>query len=304
MKNRWWVYQRERFPIFQHGLLVLAFSFSALTFSRLLRGEESFPPLLVAAMAFSTAITFFFQLRIADEFKDIEEDTRYRPYRPVPRGLVTLRELGWVFVGCGLGQLILALVLYPPLVILLVVTWAYLAGMCKEFFVREWLKSRPLVYLGSHMLIMPLVDLYMTSCDWMVHGLESPPEGIFWFLVVSFCNGVLLEFGRKIRCAKDEEEGVETYTALWGINRAVAAWLIALATNLFAALMASRQTGTLGPTALLLVVFFLGAVWVALSFRKNPDSARAKRIESVSGVWTLGMYLTLGPLALVYHLWS
>ena len=74
MKNRWWVYQRERFPIFQHGLLVLAFSFSALTFSRLLRGEESFPPLLVAAMAFSTAITFFFQLRIADEFKDIEED--------------------------------------------------------------------------------------------------------------------------------------------------------------------------------------------------------------------------------------
>ena len=37
MTNRWWVYQRERFPIFAHGLLIAAFSFSAVSFSMLLR---------------------------------------------------------------------------------------------------------------------------------------------------------------------------------------------------------------------------------------------------------------------------
>ncbi len=302
MSNRWWIYQKERFPLLRHGILVLAFSISALTFSRLLRGEDSFPPWSGAVVAFATALAFFFQLRIADEFKDIEEDTQYRPYRAVPRGLVTLRELGWIFVACAAVQLLLALWLHPPLILLLSITWLYLAGMSKEFFVREWLKTRPLLYLWSHMLIMPLVDLYMTSCDWLVHGLDKPPPGIFWFLVVSFCNGVLLEFGRKIRCAEEEEEGVETYTSLWGIDRAVLAWVIALSVNLGAALIASAQTETFFPTLALLAVFYATAVAVALNFRRKPTGPKAKRIEAISGIWTLAMYLTLGPLALLYHL--
>ena len=41
-------------------------------------------------MAVVTSFLSFLQLRIADEFKDFDEDSRYRPYRPVPRGLVTL----------------------------------------------------------------------------------------------------------------------------------------------------------------------------------------------------------------------
>lgn len=301
MSNRWWIYQKERFPLVRHGILVLAFSLSALTFSRLLRGAESFPPWTAAVVAFVTALTFFLQLRIADEFKDIEEDTRYRPYRAVPRGLVSLRELGWVFAFCAVGQILLALWLYPPLILLLSITWLYLAGMCKEFFAREWLKSRPLIYLWSHMLIMPLVDLYITSCDWMVHGLDRPPTGILWFLVVSFCNGVLLEFGRKIRCVEDEEDGVETYTVLWGIDRAVVAWILALSVNLGAALMASAQTDTFLPTLVLLAIFYTVAFSVALSFRREPTGKKAGRIEAVSGIWTLAMYLTLGPLALLYH---
>lgn len=35
---RWWTYQKERFPVFQHGLLVMAFSSSAVAFSSLLCG--------------------------------------------------------------------------------------------------------------------------------------------------------------------------------------------------------------------------------------------------------------------------
>ncbi len=40
---RWWVYQRERFPLFGHGPLILAFSFSAVSFSWLLRSESGWP---------------------------------------------------------------------------------------------------------------------------------------------------------------------------------------------------------------------------------------------------------------------
>src|SRR5262249_44285353 len=70
---RWWTYQRERFPVFAHGALIAAFSFSAVSFSASLRGASRFPSPGVAP-AFITSFIFFLQLRIADEFKDSEED--------------------------------------------------------------------------------------------------------------------------------------------------------------------------------------------------------------------------------------
>src|SRR5215469_16885898 len=112
-ENRWWIYQRERFPLFAHGPLVIAFSSSAVCFSHLLRGQSSWPPWRAVGVAFVTCLLFFLGLRIADEFKDIEEDTKYRPYRPVPRGLVTLKELGRIGVAGAAVQLILAIFLSP-----------------------------------------------------------------------------------------------------------------------------------------------------------------------------------------------
>ena len=41
--NRWWIYQRERFPILAHGVLITVFSSSAVSYSRLLRGQEGLP---------------------------------------------------------------------------------------------------------------------------------------------------------------------------------------------------------------------------------------------------------------------
>ena len=85
--RRWWTYQRERFPLAAHGPLIAAFSFCAVSYSRMLRGETGLPPWPALLTAFVICLLFFLQLRIADEFKDIEEDTRWRPYRAVPRGL-------------------------------------------------------------------------------------------------------------------------------------------------------------------------------------------------------------------------
>ena len=42
------------------------------------------------------------------------------------------------------------------------------------------------------MVIIPLVDLYATACDWWPTG-EGAPSGLFWFLVVSYFNGMVIE---------------------------------------------------------------------------------------------------------------
>jgi 4-hydroxybenzoate polyprenyltransferase len=293
--NRWWTYQRERFPLHQHGPLILAFSFSAVSYSSLARGATGLPGWRSALVAFVTSLVFFLQLRIADEHKDADEDARYRSYRPVPRGLVKLRELAGIGIAGAILQLALAFWLKPPLALWLVLVWAYFALMSKEFFARDWLKARPFTYMWSHMFIMPLIDFYATATDWaLAEG--RPPCGLWWFLIVSFFNGMVIEIGRKLRAPADEEAGVQTYTVVWGRPKAIAAWLTAMTLTLACAVMAARRIEFTWPVTLTLSAVLLMAIGSAGRFLREPVTRHAKWLETLSGLWTLTLYLILGAV--------
>jgi 4-hydroxybenzoate polyprenyltransferase len=300
--GRWWIYQRERFPVFAHGALIAAFSASAVCYSALVRGADAVAAASLV-VAFGTAFLFFLQLRIADEFKDFEEDAKYRPYRPVPRGLVTLRELGVLGAIAAALQLALALGFDARLVWLLAGVLAYLGLMSVEFFVGAWLRRQPFLYMASHMAIMPLIDFYATACDWLPAGGGVPP-GLAWFLLISYFNGIVIEVGRKIRAPADEERGVETYSAVWGPRRAVAAWLGAMALCAAFAIAAARQIGFVAPVVVVLAVFALLAAGTAARYVRTLAPGTGKRIEQVAGVWCLAMYLVVGVVPLVLRAWG
>jgi 4-hydroxybenzoate polyprenyltransferase len=301
--NRWITYSRERFPLAAHGPLVAAFSASAVCFSSLVRGSLTGPAAASIAVAFVTSLLFFLQLRIADEFKDYEEDAAYRPYRPVQRGLVTLRELAWVGAGCAAVQFALAIWLEPSIAWLLLVAWAYLGLMTREFFAARWLKRHPIVYMTSHMMILPLVDLYATACDWWVAGLRRPPAGLYWFLLVSYLNGIIVEIGRKTRVAADEEHGVQTYSALWGTGGAARTWLVAVVATAAVAWMASARIGTQGPMLVLLGMLVVACATAAWRVTRIEASGSGRSIELMSGIWTVLMYLGLGAAPALFAWW-
>jgi 4-hydroxybenzoate polyprenyltransferase len=301
--NRWITYSRERFPLAAHGPLVAAFSASAVCFSSLVRSSLTGPAAASIAVAFVTSLLFFLQLRIADEFKDYEEDAAYRPYRPVQRGLVTLRELSWVGVGCAAVQLALAIWLEPSIAWLLLVAWVYLGLMTREFFAARWLKRHPIVYMTSHMMILPLVDLYATACDWWVAGLRRPPAGLYWFLLVSYLNGIIVEIGRKTRVAADEEHGVQTYSALWGTGGAARAWLVAVVATAAVAWVASARIGTQRPMLVLLGVLVVACTTAAWRVTRIEAPGGGRSIELMSGIWTVLMYLGLGAAPVVFAWW-
>ncbi len=295
--NRWSIYQKERFPLLAHGPLIAAFSACAVAFSSMLRGAP--PPGLQAYLtAFGVCLLMFLQLRIADEFKDKDEDARWRPYRPVPRGLVTLPELRTLFILAALVQAALVLLLDPRLMIVLGIAWSYLALMSVEFFCRDWLKARPVIYLLTHMGIMPLVDFFGTACEWLPRG-ASTPSGLAWFLTASFCNGIVIEIGRKLRQPADEEEGVETYSRLWGRAGGAAVWLAAMAATLACAVMAAARIGFALPVAAALATLFAAAL--SMMPRYLRGGLPGKRIESITGLWTLALYLSLGQVPLFLH---
>lgn len=293
--RRFGVYLAERFPLAGFVPLITAFAFSSAAYSRLARGAPGFIPWPRFAVGAATALVFFFLLRALDEHKDADVDRRFRPELPVPRGLVTLRELRAV------GGAALALVVVLNAWIAPVMLWAvaavavWAALMTREFFVRDWLRAHVGAYLVTHMAIMPLIDAYTTGLDWLV-ARAHPPLAIVWFLVVTFLNGVVLEIGRKIRPPEAEREGVDTYTRAWGLRVAPWVWLAALAGSALTASLASRAIGTTEFATPLLALVAAVAAWPARGFLRAPGAAAARRIESASQLWPLFTYLILGAL--------
>ncbi len=291
--RRLWQYQQERFPLHKHGVLVAAFSFAGMSLSAGLRNHLSMPDAAAFLVCLFTSLTTFLMLRIADEHKDKVEDALYRPYLPVPRGLVSLGELRSVFKICAVSQLIVNGLFCPPLLLLLCGIWSYLFLMSKEFFAGDWLRRHPVAYLLSHMLILPLIDGYITACDWLPAG-SHLPLALIPFLMLSFFNGLVLELGRKIRSPGEEEVGVETYSLLWGQRRSLIVWSAAIVVAAIFATLTAAASGTLLVVSAAIVLLIVCARSVAVRVAKGETAQSAGRMETMSACWLLIIYLCLG----------
>lgn len=299
--QRLYLYQKERFPFIGHGCLITAFTFSAIAYSRICRGVSGFISLSDFGIGIGMSFTFFLLLRICDEFKDHEDDKKYRSYLPVPRGLVSLSELKKIGIAIVFIQLAFLLIFQSMMIPLYLVIMGYLFLMTKEFFVESWLRERQLLYILSHMMIIPLIDLYSSGLDWTLAG-HRIHLGVAWFMLVSFLNGLVIEIGRKIRTVETEEEGVVSYTKLYGIKTAIFIWIGLITLTLMAAIGAAHYAGYSAYALVFLSALWLVCILPAIFFLKTPTTPLAKRIEKFSGIWTVFMYLSLGAIPMIKNL--
>lgn len=333
--QRIWIYQKERFPLVKHGLLILIFSGAAVGYGANL--TDTLPMFSSACVAFLSTFGFFWQMRVADEFKDLADDVQYRPYRPVPRGLVSLRELAILGLISAIIQASLALWLEPDLLGFLICIWAYFGLMCKEFFVRDWLKAHPVAYVLSHMVIVPLIGGYAVAAQTIPNAETLNFSSLFPFLIACFCNGLVIELGRKIRLPAGEEPGVETYSALWGLSVAVRLWLGAVVLTAIFSLWAAWQIDALAIVVPILAALmgwmgfkswpFLGSRSLLADPQPSPPAPLPREegsqrvvssfpneigirnseqpkvthdiLDTPTALWTLGVYLSLGWLPLL-----
>lgn len=290
---RLWIYQRERFPVAQYLPLVAAFTFSASSYSALCGGRAGLIRWSVMAVGVMTAFCLFFLLRLFDEFKDADDDARFRPYRAVPRGLVSFSELRGLIVATTVLAVIANAALNPRLLAPLALSLGYILLMWREFFVSKWLREHPIPYLLSHMLVMPLIDFYTSGFDWLVAGAPMP-RSMMLFLLLTFTNGCVIEIGRKIRVPEDEEDGVETYSALWGRNRAATIWLAVLTLTFALSLACCLTRGYLFRALPWIALAWVGSAVPAILFLCGKDTGHG--IETASGVWTVLMYVLTGAV--------
>lgn len=303
LARRLYQYQKERFPIAVHLPLIAAFSFSAIGYSRALRGADGFIPLVDFISCAFTNVTMFFLLRVADEHKDKEDDALYRTYLPVPRGLVSLKELStlaWILFAVATAVNVF---FYPQLLALYAFVMLYLVLMRYEFWIKDWLKKHQVAYILSHMFIIPIADIYASSYDWKLSGAEAS-IGLVLFFVVSYLNGLILEIGRKMRVNSTEEYGVVSYTKLWGKKGAPIIWLLLLIADMTVAWVALHYAGYGVGSFYALIILAIMIASPALLFIAKPTKGMAKGIEIMSLLCTLGMYLLLGGIPLLIKLLS
>lgn len=294
--RRFWIYLTERFPPLSHGILVATFSFSAISYSRICRGVEGFISWQHFLLCAFSTVTLFFLVRVFDEFKDAEEDKELRTHLPIPRGLISLKEIGAVGIVVFSIQLIVNLWLLPELFWMYSAVILFLVLMGKEFFIPNWLKKHPFFYVTSHMFIIPIIDMYASGFDWKFDG-AAPPTGLIFFFVVSFMNGIVLEIGRKIKSPENEEHN--TYSTSLGMQKASFLYMAVLAIALASNLMASYYAG-FGTTGYVIIGgLFALCLFPAFFFLKSFSKRGAKLLELSSALWTIGSYLTLGGVPML-----
>jgi 4-hydroxybenzoate polyprenyltransferase len=291
-----WIYQRERFPLARTGPLLAVFSAASIAVSAGMAGRP-LPGWGAFAAGFAVALLIFFQMRVCDEWKDREDDRRFRPFRPIPRGLISLRAV----LGLGLASLpptaLAAWAWHPPALWLLAAVWLWLAAMTAEFGAPAWLKARPVLYLVSHMAIMPLIDLLLTGMEWLPAG--GPAPGLALFLALSFVNGCVLEIGRKLWAPEAEIAGVDSYSALWGPRRAALVWAGCIAAALALLIGVAAVTGALWITLALGGAMAALCLAAAAGYARAPTPKAQDRMDSLAGLWVFACYALAGFAPLI-----
>lgn len=290
--QRLWIYQCERIPLAKTAILLAVFSAASINVSALLASRD-LPDWPAYLAAFLVSLIIFIQLRACDEYKDGPDDARYRPERPIPRGLVSLRlilAIGFALVPVAV---LISFAYHPPLLILLALVWLWMGLMTVEFFVPHWLKARPIIYMISHMAIMPLLDLFVTGAEWL-RADTGPAPWLALFLLLSFANGCVLEIGRKIWSPDNEREGVDTYSQVWGMQRAITIWLAMTGVSFLLLLGVGFATGHPLATGLPGFAMLIVAWWAAFAMHSNPSDKHQARLDTMSGLWVFVCYAAAG----------
>ncbi len=315
--KKWYTYQKERFPILIFGLYVLCIVIAVFGFANFYGqvfyqkwlnhivfevqpSEYQFDYMSIIPM-FVVCFLQFLMIRIVDEFKDYEEDCKYRPYRPVPRGLITLRELKVLLIICVILQLIITILFTKSItgIMYLIILWIFFGIMSKGFFMKKILDKHILLEVTLDELMMPLLVIFLISFTPMqaylnYNSTHFPDAGIIniadiWkILVLSYLVSWIVEVARKIRAKEQEENGVKTYTAVLGIPKAISILTI------LEILLAIVQYMILGSNYIVPIILICAIINIVnILFVIKKSKTFAKMVELSANIYIMLVYLSM-----------
>jgi 4-hydroxybenzoate polyprenyltransferase len=291
---RYLVFVQERFPPGAYLPLIVAFVAAGYVPSATLSGA-AFQPLRFVAAAVVVGLAFL-HLRLVDELKDAEIDRLGRPARPLPRGLVTERELIVVAAAAIVAAIVVAAALgIGPTIALLPATICILFADV-EFLAPRLIHRDLLVYALVHSTVVPLLMVFA----WFAASAAEPSAGLAGLFILAWGVGLGLEISRKTYAPEEERAFVETYSSALGRRRA--GWLAAgsLAVAMIGGGLYAGLAGA-GPVTALVAVIASALILAGGAFLGRANHRVVELVGSVVGLaillWPIGVAFTLGGTA-------
>ncbi len=184
--------------------------------------ENSAANILVGIIS---VISFFYRLRVFDEIKDFKLDAINHPLRVLQCGKVSLKQLITISAALTFFEIIWSYWNGTITIISWLMAVAYSLLMRYEFFIGAFLKRKLFLYACTHMLIMPLIILWIWSAFYK-NSLLHP--ALYLLAALSLLGGFCFEIARKIHAPAEERPTVDSYSRSLGFNASLITVLIFL----------------------------------------------------------------------------
>ncbi len=282
-------YFRERFPPINMALFTILF-FTVQAVCSFFIAQQLERPVWWFLLGIPAVISFFFRLRVFDEIKDFDIDMRNHPQRVLQSGRIHLKHLISLSVLGTVVEIIWSLLSGWPVILVWLIAVGYSLLMRYEFFTGKFLNKYLLLYATTHMLVMPLIIL------WVYTAFHPPLEILLPFYILaalSLLSGFSFEVARKIHSPVAERPGVDSYSGSLGYSASVVLVLLFLLGGVLVQLyLLSLIDARLWSYILIGVVFFFALLlYVNNFFRPNEKSLRLA--EKMVSLFMLAAYLSI-----------
>ena len=281
-------YLKERFSPVNMALFTILF-FTVMSASLYFAGQP-FSFTWQEGLGIVATISFFFRLRVFDEIKDYELDLVLHPDRVLQSGKISLRDLKILAALLSLSEIAWSWLMGTTTLICFAIVVAYSLLMRYEFFVSEFLKKRLVLYAFSHMLIMPLVILWLWTAWQPNFDLTQP---LLVLMALSVLGGFSFELARKIHAPQAEREGLDSYSKALGYQGAIFAVLTVLLIGIGTQAHLLEQIGSRWWPYVLIGIIYALAVLIYLGAIKKPEQKKVRKAELVVSLFMLISYLSI-----------
>lgn len=280
---------KERFPAVSLLTALVLTSTTLTVFRYFSRDEVVFLWTdMIVALGLAAQLLF---LRVVDEHKDYQEDLIIHPHRVLQKGLVTLSQLKTLGVFCLIVMTAVNVILGQESTWvwwLAMMTWTLL--MTKEFFIKSFLKRHLTLYSISHLLVLPLMVLWVGSFSQSSIDIWNLSTALFMIFV--FANGLVYEIVRKSKTSTEKSPSEVLFSDIWSPSvwsYSLFTLLLLIGSILFALLYNQLHVVTL----LILAVALVLSIYSVREFARAPCEKSKKAIEGSTALYSLVTYLSI-----------
>jgi hypothetical protein len=281
-------YLQERFPVVNMALFAILFLtvYAVAIYFHPEAGGFGWREVL----GMLATISFFFRLRVFDEIKDYNLDAINHPNRVLQSGRVNLKSLKTIaYAGIAL-EIIWSVLMGIPALVCWLLVFGYSLLMRYEFWISDFLKKRLVLYAIMHMLIMPLIILWIWSA--YTPGFEISKHYLL-LAALSLLGGFSFEIARKIHAPEAERELVDSYSKAIGFRGAIATVLVILLAGIITQSYLLNQLHASMVPFLVLDLLYLVTLYTYVRNLSEPNEGSLRKAELLVSLFMLVSYLSI-----------